>query len=290
MNCKMFSLLLVLMMLLVLGMPVMANQASTTDFVINNDSDKLVKDFFVKLSKEQVEIRNNIIKENPNISEWELLLQLIPEITEHFSDEVIEKAYSYKAEPFISNEPFIYLYSEYGPLSPVFKGKREIQINQDGTPSFGEFSVTRTDWPPILSSGTMFPSGGMNLHTTIPNPWYMPLVKVAELTTAGSIGYGQYWVSLNGCNANSWANYDYFFASPNPNPNIWTFGGYDTIGWNASQTFNKYEYWGGPISHSIWMQITITGYPGGSWHLAYAISGNPWGTTVIHTPSAGWYN
>lgn len=254
-----------------------------------NSSTGLVKDYFFKLNPEQIELRNNLIKANPGISEGKLLKQVAPKAKQYLPEEAIMKLCSFKAQPSDPNKPFVYLYSKYGPLAPIFSGKREIKFDENGVPNFGEFSVTRSEQPGVLSSGTTYPSATDSAGFIISIPywpwsyWY----KIGDLVTNGNFSWdsGAGTVNVNYANASSWADESSYWYCLFSQPPI----GYPGNGWWTIQYYQKREYPGGPIQTEYSMRIDITGYSNGSWYLSYTEAGNTAGKKFVHAPDAGWH-
>jgi len=261
----------------------------TAPVMAEDDSAELVKDYFFKLSVEQIELRNDLIQANTGISEGRILEQVAPEAKKYLPAEAIMRLHGLRAQPSDPKEPFVYLYSKYGPLPPVFSGKREIQCDEKGIPSYGEFSINRSEWPSILSTGTTYPSASDSAGFIISIPywpwsyWY----KIGDLVTNGSFSWdsGAGTVQVNYANASSWADASSYWYCLFSQPPI----GYPGNGWWTIQYYQKREYPGGPIQTEYSMRIDITGYSNGSWYLDYTEAGNTAGKTFVHAPGEGWH-
>lgn len=105
------------------------------------------QDYFYKMSKEQVDLRNHLLKQNPTLSEGELLKQVAPEALKVLPEDFIEYLCEAKAYPYDSQKPVIYLRDEYGPFPPGWSGERMVTLDEQGNPTFGPLVEKKSGSP-----------------------------------------------------------------------------------------------------------------------------------------------
>jgi hypothetical protein len=236
------------------------------------------------MSKEQVELRNELLKQKPNLSEGELLKEIAPEALKTLPEDFIAHLCQVKAYSYDPEEPVIYLCSMYGPFPPEWQGKRIITFDEQGNPIFGLLIEKE--------SGSPRTTGSASVHA-MREIWYSGYPWRYQASWVAAFDEWEwdedYVLSVTGRAGDAGSNtaLHYYIDGEWLWKEDCTFP-CTSCEWGHHESCHK-EDEGGNWTHQHQAYSAIDVHPDGWWYCSYGYVG-PWFFQCYDYPESGWHH
>jgi hypothetical protein len=258
-----------------------------------------IKDYYFKLTEEQAKSRYEILKQNPDISEGDLLLKVAPDAVNALPAEFINRLRNADANiNSSSDEPVTYLRSVLGPFKAGWSGTRKVTNDEDGNISFGPLNIKESEKSERMQldrGGPVHVSAEIIVSTFLYIPPNTTIgYELGNLLTDGWWSWDSSKVtSISGRDTTPWTNTMWcwfvhsgpiLFQGPCITPADYCY-------WYGNFDYKKTEncQQGGVISHTGGVESGIYVFPDGEWYCWYDNWGGPPGKQLEYRPASGWY-